>query len=75
MSFQIDCPNCGERPYTEFRFGGEHPLARDDAWSRRNVAGVQTERWFHQAGCCRWLTTSRDTRDNTFTVLEGGKSL
>jgi heterotetrameric sarcosine oxidase delta subunit len=27
-----------------------------------NVAGVTTERWFHAAGCRRWLTLRRDTR-------------
>ncbi len=27
-----------------------------------NVAGVTTERWFHAAGCRRWVTIRRDTR-------------
>ena len=31
---------------------------------RPNVAGVQTERWFHYAGCRRHLTVERDTRTN-----------
>jgi heterotetrameric sarcosine oxidase delta subunit len=31
---------------------------------RRNVAGVQRERWFHRDGCRRWLTISRNTLTN-----------
>ena len=71
---RIVCPNCGERSYTEFWFGGELPEpAREDetleedferVWLRRNVAGVQAERWFHYAGCRRWLTLERDTVTN-----------
>ena len=67
MGFLIVCPNCGERSYTEFAFGGEVPEGDDDyerVWLRRNVAGVQTERWFHAAGCRRWLTAERDTVTN-----------
>ena len=26
MSFLLTCPNCGERPVAEFRFGGEYHL-------------------------------------------------
>ena len=68
MGFRIECPNCGERSYTEFWFGGEIPDPEDDeyarAWLRRNGAGVQVERWFHAAGCRRWLTLERDTVTN-----------
>lgn len=68
MGFRIACPNCGERSYTEFWFGGEVPDPGDDdfaqAWLRRNAAGVQLERWFHAAGCRRWLTVERDTITN-----------
>jgi sarcosine oxidase subunit delta len=75
LSFLIPCPNCGPRPYNEFTFGGEPPEGVGDAqtgeeedfdrvWLRRNVAGVQSERWFHAAGCRRWLTVERDTRSN-----------
>jgi heterotetrameric sarcosine oxidase delta subunit len=68
VGFRITCPNCGERSYTEFWFGGEVPDSLDDdfaqAWLRRNAAGVQLERWFHAAGCRRWLTVERDTRTN-----------
>lgn len=73
MGFKIDCPNCGPRSYHEFSFGGELRAYDADAsmdedyastWLRRNAAGPQEERWFHLAGCRRWLTVERDTRTN-----------
>ena len=61
MSFVIECPNCGPRPSTDYRYGGEvRPTADPNAdpevearhlWMRRNVAGDQRERWFHRDGC------------------------
>jgi len=68
----LHCPNCGRRPVEEFTFGGEFPIVPDritetDArevylvWMFDNVAGITTERWFHQAGCRRWHTVRRDT--------------
>jgi heterotetrameric sarcosine oxidase delta subunit len=74
MGFEIDCPNCGPRSYHEFWFGGElrgydpeHTEDEDyrNTWLRANLAGPQQERWFHYAGCRRWLTLERDTRDNS----------
>ena len=80
MTLKLTCPNCGPRYTTEFWFGGE-PVPRptpaapgvdalradfDRVWLRTNAAGVQSERWFHHAGCRRWLVTDRDTRTNTF---------
>ena len=58
MSLLVPCPTCGERPYTEFTFGGElRPLDAPDpeaefarVYLRGNVAGVQDERWFHALG-------------------------
>ncbi len=69
----IACPNCGDRPVEEYRFGGELPTVPDhvtdvDArdvdyvWFFDNNDGPSTERWFHHAGCRRWLTLHRDTR-------------
>jgi sarcosine oxidase subunit delta len=69
----ITCPHCGERPVGEFRFGGALPHVPDDitdpaernldwVWMFDNVAGATTERWFHAAGCRRWVTVRRDTR-------------
>jgi sarcosine oxidase, subunit delta len=73
----ITCPNCGSRPVEEFRYGGEFPTIADgltDAdernidylWMFDNVAGVATERWFHEAGCRRWHTAHRDTVGDRF---------
>jgi sarcosine oxidase subunit delta len=73
----IICPHCGPRAVEEFRFGGELPeppaqltdqLDRDldRVWMFTNVAGVQTERWFHEAGCHRWHTARRDTSVDRF---------
>jgi heterotetrameric sarcosine oxidase delta subunit len=76
MGFQISCPNCGPSSYHEFWFGGElrdyDPGAGPEqdyehVWLRTNAAGLQRERWFHYAGCRRWLTVERDTRTNELT--------
>jgi heterotetrameric sarcosine oxidase delta subunit len=75
MAFRLFCPNCGSRPYTEFSFGGEtHPpdpeLSYQQAWWPDNVAGTQTERWFHQAGCRRWMTVRRNTVTNDIDAVD-----
>lgn len=73
----IMCPNCGERPSEEFRYGGEMPTIPDTiidprdrnvdyVWMLDNVAGTATERWFHEAGCRRWFTSRRDTVSDRF---------
>jgi heterotetrameric sarcosine oxidase delta subunit len=73
--FQIVCPNCGERAASEFSFGGESiAFPKNGAetpdenyervWLRDNSRGSQTERWFHSAGCHRWITVDRDTNTN-----------
>jgi len=72
----ITCPTCGLRPVEEYRFGGElrgipewitDPAERDVdyVWMRDNLEGMTTERWFHAAGCRRWLTLRRDTSTDT----------
>jgi len=78
MSFLLPCPNCGNRSVYEFRFGGEIkqvPAADAPAgewqnyrFNRVNVAGVQTEWWFHRSGCRQWLQAVRNTISNE--VLE-----
>ncbi len=79
--FHIRCPNCGPRPASEFGYSGEVRPAADAAltereeverlWLRRNVSGPQRERWFHSAGCRRYVTLTRDTRDNTILRQPG----
>ncbi len=72
MGIQIPCPICGTRDHAEFTFGGElRDLESPDAeadfrrvYLRENVAGPQIERWFHAAGCRRWVTVRRDTVTN-----------
>ena len=74
MSLLVPCPTCGDRPSTEFAFGGElrDVSAPDEAtdfarvYLRENTAGVQAERWFHQLGCHRWVAVRRDTSANRF---------
>ncbi len=72
----LRCPSCGLRPVEEFTFGGEPRVpdativdlvARDVdyAWMYDNPDGPTIERWFHHAGCRRWLTAGRDTRTDT----------
>ena len=69
---EFDCPRCGRRPLDEFVFGGERRTAAstiadpderdfDEVWIFNNPDGPTTERWFHAAGCRRWLTVRRDT--------------
>jgi sarcosine oxidase subunit delta len=69
---ELDCPTCGRRPLDEFAFGGERRATRssitepdardfDEVWIFDNPHGRTTERWFHAAGCRRWLTVVRDT--------------
>lgn len=74
MALRVCCPNCGSRPYTEFWFGGElvgRPEPQETplqnyarVWLKQNTAGRQKERWFHYAGCRRWMTVERDTLTN-----------
>ena len=74
MSFLLSCPNCGARPVDEYSFGGEFQVrpATGDAdavwahylYARKNVAGPQTEWWYHRLGCGRWFLADRDTRTN-----------
>ena len=76
MSFLISCPHCGERDVGEFRFGGEKSARPADpealtpaAWAhfvydRQNVAGAQTEWWYHRGGCRQWFLATRNTLTN-----------
>ena len=72
----IPCPQCGDRPETEFRNCGEAGLRRpatadDAAWTaflylRRNPRGVLAERWRHVHGCGRFFTLRRHTVTDRF---------
>ena len=72
----LACPNCGPRNVSEFREGGEYnprpqnPSETDDGeWTRylymrRNTMDVQTEWWYHRAGCGLWFLAERQKRTN-----------
>ena len=74
MSFQIKCPNCGQRPVWEFHYGGPvqaRPATSADqrAWTayiydKPNIRGVQIEWWHHRSACKQWFMAERDTRSN-----------
>ena len=72
--FIINCPFCGERDQSEFKAGGEAHILRpkqpselsDDEWAeflfmKKNIKGIQFERWNHSNGCRRWFNVVRNT--------------
>ena len=72
----INCPNCGDRNVSEYRYGGEYnprpakPLDIDDpTWAdyifmKDNKLGVQKEWWYHSSGCGVWFLAKRHTKTN-----------
>jgi heterotetrameric sarcosine oxidase delta subunit len=72
VSLRIPCPNCGERPHTEFAFGGQGaPHVAEDAeadfarvFLPDNDPGTARERWFHALGCRAWFELTRDATTN-----------
>ena len=70
---KINCPNCGERHYTEFRYAGDatkrrpaHGTADMQAWHDHvflfdNPKGAHREYWQHVLGCRQWLVLERNT--------------
>lgn len=83
----IECPHCGERPETEFRYAGEAHIARpldpsalnDEEWAsflyqRSNPKGLHAERWRHIHGCARFFNVVRDTvSDRIITSYRAGE--
>jgi methylglutamate dehydrogenase subunit B len=73
---RINCPACGERDYTEFRYGGDatklrpqHGTSERQAWHDYvflfdNPKGAHREYWQHVLGCRQWLVLQRDTATN-----------
>jgi sarcosine oxidase, subunit delta len=80
----IPCPNCGERPELEFRYGGEahipRPSGDDQAvtrslYLRENTKGIHAERWRHIHGCGRFFNCLRDTvSDKILAVYRVGET-
>lgn len=71
----LNCPNCGPRNASEFRYGGEvqaRPQFKEDnpvqwihyLYLRNNPLDVLREWWFHQAGCGRWFIAERHTKSH-----------
>jgi len=85
--FIINCPYCGVRDHSEFSYGGEAHIVRpkqpteltDDQWAeylfmRKNIKGLQYERWNHAHGCRRWFNMCRDTsNDKIHSVYKMGE--
>lgn len=75
----IQCPHCGPRNADEYSFGGEAssrpgPNPSPAAWrtylyEKDNVAGWQTEQWFHVSGCRRFLVVERHTVTNEIRMV------
>jgi len=72
----LDCPNCGPRNVSEFRYGGEvrkrpDPNAvtpaewADYIYMRDNPLGVVREWWYHRQGCSQWFIAERHTKTHT----------
>jgi sarcosine oxidase, subunit delta len=80
MSFLLPCPNCGPRSVYEFRFGGEQSPDREflaqhpgaTYYDKNNIAGVQTEWWYHRDGCREWLVAVRNTVTNQVLSARDG---
>ena len=74
----IPCPWCGERPQTDFTYGGDGTVVRPAegapradwagfVFTRDNPMGPHLELWHHSAGCRRWLLVERDTLTHDIT--------
>jgi sarcosine oxidase subunit delta len=73
---RITCPHCGERDYTEFRYGSDagkvrppHGSTDRRAWIDYvflfdNPKGAHREYWQHVLGCRQWLIVERNTATN-----------
>lgn len=87
---RINCPYCGLRDHSEFRYGGDgsiiYPPVEGDAedwqqavFERKNIKGVQWETWHHVLGCRAWLLVERDTLTHDISSVrlahEGMQSL
>ena len=70
---RIQCPHCGVRDHSEFRYSGDATKTRPalgetdrTAWHDHvflfdNPKGAHKEYWQHVLGCRQWLVLERDT--------------
>jgi methylglutamate dehydrogenase subunit B len=83
---RITCPFCGERDYTEFRYGGDAAKLRpaltetdpkvwhDHVFLFDNPKGPHTEYWQHVLGCRQWFKLNRNTATNESSPFMGEDS-
>jgi methylglutamate dehydrogenase subunit B len=84
---RISCPHCGARDLREFSYLGDAKPERPDpaasaaleqfntyVYIRDNPAGLQTELWYHAAGCQTWLVVARDTRSHAILSVRSCKA-
>jgi heterotetrameric sarcosine oxidase delta subunit len=72
---RIPCPHCGRRNSNEFRYVGDTRTRPEGAemtkhefrrylYEQNNTLGWVRERWFHAAGCRRFVCIERHTMTN-----------
>jgi methylglutamate dehydrogenase subunit B len=73
---RIECPHCGERDWSEFRYGGDASKTRpahgtgdlkswhDYVFLFDNKKAPHTENWQHVLGCRQWFKLKRNTATN-----------
>ncbi|MEP7243721.1 MAG: sarcosine oxidase subunit delta [Gammaproteobacteria bacterium] len=77
---RIQCPHCGERDESEFRYRGDASRSRpgaDDAletftayvYERANPRGWHVEWWLHVAGCRKLLKVVRHTLTHDIAAI------
>lgn len=81
MVVRLACRLCGDRPLEEWVYGsspdtpgrnvGVEERDPDRAFMVANVEGATEERWFHEGGCRRWQTITRDTTRDRRGVARG----
>jgi heterotetrameric sarcosine oxidase delta subunit len=79
----INCPYCGERDESEFRYGGRRviypPLdssAGIEKWHRAihlhdNSQEPIREFWYHESACELWIEINRDIDSHETTPVSG----
>ena len=76
----INCPFCGSRDHSEFKYGGDGSIVYpaldapaadwvDAVYERENIRGKQIETWQHLHGCRMWLKVERDTLTHEITSV------
>jgi methylglutamate dehydrogenase subunit B len=80
---RLPCPHCGERDWSEFRYGGDASKMRpghgtgdlktwaDYVFLFDNKKAPHTEYWQHVLGCRQWVKLKRNTATNE--ILGGGE--